>query len=262
MSTGCSVPGCTRDVLARRLCRMHYSRWRRGVPVDQPRVGDPSGYGQWGVMDRGEHDVLCHECGQRYASVGSHAYAAHGITAREYRLRYGIPSTTPLVSLAVSRAHSRRATAQVGTPAWGRLEAARDPQAASDARDHTAFRRIGLEDVARDNGSATTSRRRCAWCGQGYRGRRRTCSSECLHEIRSWAATQQAIRRRESSPAISPTDINLLGSDRQAETVRRLQSAGISSRDIGIAIGRSPSWMAAHYPRPRGHRRALTTALA
>lgn len=34
--TACSVPGCDRKTCARGLCSAHYSRDRRGVPVDTP----------------------------------------------------------------------------------------------------------------------------------------------------------------------------------------------------------------------------------
>ena len=32
-------------------------------------VGDPDGFGRYGVMERGEYSALCHECGAWVASV-------------------------------------------------------------------------------------------------------------------------------------------------------------------------------------------------
>lgn len=189
MSGQCSAPGCEREAKAKGLCMMHYKRQWRGKPVSQPEVGDPSGHGLWGVMDRGEHDVLCHECGRRYASVGAHAQRVHGMSAREYRLAHGIPSQMPLVSLELARRTSGHSRDRLGSDGWRRLEAARDPEAASHARDETAFRRIGMEAESRRNGSTRPARTHpCRICGAPMTGRRQACSEECRHTLRVQAS--------------------------------------------------------------------------
>ena len=53
-------------------------------------VGDPSGHGTFGVIGDDGETVLCHECGERRVSVGSHLAKAHGISAAEYRVQHGL----------------------------------------------------------------------------------------------------------------------------------------------------------------------------
>jgi len=191
----CPVTGCGRPVLALGLCSMHYKRQRAGKPLATPAKGDLSGYGRYGVMDRDEDSVLCHECGERFESVGAHLKSAHGMTAREYRDRHGIPRTTPLVCERISRTHAERARGQVGSAGWARLEAARDPAAASAARDEEAFARVSRSrrldpDRARETGRGTALPHmvyecpvcQARWCplpgtnGVGYK--RITCGRE------------------------------------------------------------------------------------
>lgn len=79
---------------------MHYSRQRRGVPLEDahPEVGSPSGLGSYGLLDDDGQTVACHECGHRARSLGNHIRVAHGMSAREYKLRHGLPLTRGLVS--------------------------------------------------------------------------------------------------------------------------------------------------------------------
>ena len=108
----CIIIGCDRQVAARGLCWPHYKRHVvRGQPIPtepQPRVGDPSGHGVYGVMERHETLALCHECGGWYVSVGAHAYAVHDMTAAEYRTEHGLKRTQPLTSLGTSRTRSEQ----------------------------------------------------------------------------------------------------------------------------------------------------------
>ena len=125
----CIIIGCEREPVARGMCMSHYKRHVvRGHPVPtgrEPQVGDPSGHGVYGVMERHETLALCHECGGWYVSVGSHAYAVHDMTAAQYRTEHGLKWTQPLTSLALSRARSELAQARVGSAGWQRLEARR-----------------------------------------------------------------------------------------------------------------------------------------
>lgn len=256
MPTGdpCPVTGCHRTVWAKGLCLYHYKRQRAGKPLtpDGPQVGDPSGHGRYGVVDRDEHQVLCHECGTWFASVAAHIYQAHGLTARAYRRRHGIPSKTPLVSLALGRELSERASARVGSAAWRRLEEARDPEAAMRARTPESWaskRRPEAGEQARVNGRANTPTvYACAQCGSPLTGRRITCSPECEsahrdHALRTYQAGlpgRITAAERDELLAALPTP---------GDVIRQLQARGAYSSDIAAALGVSPAWMAEHYPR-------------
>jgi len=59
-----------------------------GVVTKQ--VGDPDGFGVFGVVDVDGDGVLCHECGRRFTHLGLHAWRGHGITSAQYRERHGL----------------------------------------------------------------------------------------------------------------------------------------------------------------------------
>lgn len=130
----CRAAGCDREAWATGLCLMHYKQ-ARGRGLDARRVGEPDGYGRYGVLDEEAGRVLCHECGRRLNALGTHLHKIHGMTADEYRDAHGLPRTLPLTAARVSEAISKRASERVGTQAWRRLEAARDPEAAAHSRD-------------------------------------------------------------------------------------------------------------------------------
>lgn len=122
---------------------MHYKRHRAGRDLAEPEVGSPSGHGRYGVLDTDGGRVLCHECGGWYRSVGSHVARSHGMAAREYKIRHGLPLSTALVAPDLSELHSRNAVGRVGGAGWVRLEAKRDPTAASHSRDEDSHRKRG-----------------------------------------------------------------------------------------------------------------------
>lgn len=77
----------------RQLCAEHRQRLERGqgLPVaGEPAKGDPSGHGRYGVLDGDDTGLICHECGERFISLGQHAQRTHQLTADEYRERHGI----------------------------------------------------------------------------------------------------------------------------------------------------------------------------
>lgn len=81
------------------LCPTHKRRLDRGggLPTaGELFPGDVSGFGQFGVVDRDDTGVLCHECGQRYASLGVHIRKTHGIDVRQYRRVHGLRSSQSL----------------------------------------------------------------------------------------------------------------------------------------------------------------------
>ena len=129
----CSV--CGEAAIAVGLCQRHYSQQGRGtLAPDGPAVGSPSGFGCYGVIDRDEDTILCHECGRRLAALGYHISRAHGMTVTQYRTKHGLKRGVGLVAEGVARDRSQQAVSRVGSPAWQRLEAARDPAAAAHSR--------------------------------------------------------------------------------------------------------------------------------
>lgn len=207
----CRAPGCERASVARGLCLMHYKRERAGKPLaapTRPMVGSRSGYGRYGVLDDDGETVLCHECGRRFRSVGSHLRLAHGMTAREYREVHGLPRGRSLVSAAAAGAMSRHARARVGSTAWRRLEAARDPQAAAAARDPGAFastaahrrQSLPVENGRRARRPRVVRCRQCAasWCPLPGGYRRTHCSVDCLT---AWLSTAHLGTRNPSRDA-------------------------------------------------------------
>lgn len=206
----CTVPGCGRTRIARSLCRMHYSRARRGRPLaDEPRParGAPSGYGRYGILDDDGETVLCHECGRRYRSVAAHLAAGHGMNARQYKIAHGLTQRTALASRAVREVLSRRSRDRVGSVDWQRLEAARDPAAAAHARDAETWALIGRgPGMAERAARASDALRRtepytcpvCGvqWCRMPSVTPRLTCDDACM---RVWLAAQSMQERPQNT---------------------------------------------------------------
>ena len=94
------------------------------------RYGDPDGHGRHGILDTGEDGLLiCHECGQGWKHLATHARLAHGITARDYREAHGLPLTQALVAPAVSE-KMRESWEKNGALHAASLESARNPDKA------------------------------------------------------------------------------------------------------------------------------------
>lgn len=208
-NTACSAPACDRTAIVIKpepLCRRHYSRRRNGRPLvdERPAIGSPSGRGLYGVLDDDGDTVMCHECGRRVRAVGGHLTKAHdGMTAREYKLAHGLPLTRSLTSTAERERASQIALARVGSAAWHRLEAARDPAAASAARTAESFTAISrapdLPERAVANGRKARIGRVytcpvCAatWCRLPETQPRLCCTDDCA---RVWATTNPNKRR-------------------------------------------------------------------
>ena len=253
--TVCSQPKCDAPVVARGLCQRHYSQERRGrLGMDaEPKPGDPSGLGRYGVIDRDEDSIACHECGERLVMLGPHLRRAHEMTVAEYRAEHGLPRTVGLVSLGEARALSERASERVGSPGWQRFEARRDPLAASQSRDEDAFRAPALVAHATEAGRTLSAAQRgtgavktCPACGGEYRGRRRTCSRACARRVIVETARAQP-RPRDLTPDEAVQLRAAIGD--LGPMVRRLQAAGVSSQSIARSLGRSPSWVSERWPK-------------
>ncbi len=114
------------------------------------------------------------------------------MTARAYRLAHGLPLGVSLLAPDLSEAQSQRARARVGSATWERLEAARNPVAASHARTHESLRNAGKRSTsaaqARVNGRKRPRAevRTCPVCGAqwcplppaGYK--HVTCGADCF----------------------------------------------------------------------------------
>jgi len=258
-SSTCRNSRCGRVAIADGLCRRCYVyRRRHGQPPDLtgPQVGDPAGYGTYGRMLRQQDTALCHECGGWFASVGAHAYFAHGLTAAEYRRRYGLARRQPLVSLARSEEISARSKAQVGTDAWRRLEARRDPTAASRSRDREAFQPrppVAQQSAARAaaNSARQTQSHPCRVCGRqipGWRGAddhrtlcgRKACKKQVGHHVARAAGATRAAQARPLT--VDQIDrLRALDGAELAAYVRFLYGLGVRQSHIAQALGVSAS---------------------
>ena len=174
------------------------------------KPGDPSGHGRYGYLDGDDKRVMCHECGKYYVSLGAHIGRAHGLSADEYRKAHGLPQRMTLISPELRRRKTDIGRSIVGSEAWEKLVAKRDPVAASHSRDKDAFEVRGL-DVERQRqrakkniaGASKPITRKCKACGGLIRGRKGhvTCSPLCqrisTYEGKKRAPVEEWVRLRE-----------------------------------------------------------------
>ena len=237
---------CDAKAIALGLCRRHYSQQRRHGTAEEdasPEIGSPSGHGQWGIIDRDETSIGCHECGARVVRLGAHL-GVHGMSVAEYRVAHGLPRSVGLVSLGEARLMSERALARVGSPGWQRLEAARDPQMAAASRDAAALRAPAVvrHAAAQATKMAAESRgsgrvKECPVCGAGFRGRNRTCGAGCAAV---W-------RRRDRAPRIPKAEVAALRAD-PSRLVPVWLDQGFSRVRIAEALGVDPTWVYRRWP--------------
>lgn len=126
-------------------------------------VGDRDGFGRFGIVDRDEDGVTCHECGRRFRMLVQHLRQRHGMTVSSYRLRHGLPAGTPLTARSTSAKISSNSRQRLGTDAWTRFETARDETLAQS-------RTLATAAAARP-APGTTARRR-AIARERFTGRR------------------------------------------------------------------------------------------
>lgn len=153
-----------------------------------PQVGDPDGYGTFGVVDETADGLLCHDCGRRFTHLGLHAFKAHEVTAAEYRQAHGL-GRQGLVVKATAQAIADNARRTM--PSRTAFLESRDPAAASAAQrgGAGAVSPAGLAAI-RESAHARRGTRRlgtvvtCEWCGVQFcplvgAARRRFCSRSC-----------------------------------------------------------------------------------
>lgn len=229
-----------------------HGRHRKGLPrlVSLRQVGEPDGYGRYGILDVDEDTVLCHECGRRLQRLGVHL-RVHGMDSAQYRAAHGLPRKLPLASLANRALVSEQVRSRMGSPAWERLVASRDPVAASRSRVRTlASAATVAAQTGKPNpgGGRPAKVRTCPWCGAEYTGRARSCgAASCVREAKA-AANRGRPRPRPLTDAERAALLAVEGDARDA-MVRDLQAAGVSSHSLGAALG-IPDWqMSDRYPR-------------
>lgn len=111
----CAVPTCDAPAAGRGLCKRHHQQWRRHTaPQPHPTTPTPGavdGHGHYGILERDNETVLCHECGQRLKSLGVHLKRIHNMTAAEYRKAHGLAWNQSLMSIQAAQKRSQIARA-------------------------------------------------------------------------------------------------------------------------------------------------------
>lgn len=115
-------------------------------------VGDPDGFGRFGMLDRDEDTVACHECGKKFRSLVQHLHHKHQMSTAGYRAQHRLPAGLPLTCLETSRMISEKSATRVGTADWRAFEEARD-------RTLPASQRAATQASAHRPAPATTARR-------------------------------------------------------------------------------------------------------
>lgn len=66
-----------------------------------------AGYGYQGTLayNKNQTHTQCHLCGDFYVDLSHHLYPAHGLSAREYRIAYGLPTTISLTAPKANNHH-------------------------------------------------------------------------------------------------------------------------------------------------------------
>jgi hypothetical protein len=125
----------------------------------------PAGKSFRGVLewDDSADRVRCHECGEWFKDVGGHARQSHGITAREFKRKYGLRAHSALVNESL-----RVARIKLGTALY-----ARDPE---QLRERAARARAA---VSYHPGGDFTQ----------YKNARSLCAAQILDRIRKLAAS-------------------------------------------------------------------------
>lgn len=153
-----------------------------------PLFGEVDGFGRYGLLEETDDGLLCAACGWIGTLLGLHPFRAHGMTASQYRTRYGLLRGRGLV--AVGTRGKIQDNARAGMSARRLFVERHDPAAASRAR-HRRAQPASPEEVAgRDARMASLGRRArietvitCAECAVRFcplgDKRRRCCTRSC-----------------------------------------------------------------------------------
>lgn len=163
-------------------------------------IGDPDGYGRYGMLDMGEDGrLLCHECGLWRDQLATHARLAHHVTAADYRQAHGLSPAARLVGRQVQERLSE-VWQEHREDHLRRLDASRDPRRAFEASPVAAGAgHVRLDPHTRHVRQET---------GRARRGRPLTPDELALlgdgTDIAAWAA---AARRLMQTPGITLASI-------------------------------------------------------
>lgn len=96
------------------------------------QVGDPDGYGRYGLIDEDDDGLLCHECGNRYRHLATHIAMGHKMRVADYRQEHGLPAKRPLAARSV-RENMRQSWNEHRDQHLADLDKYRDPPKAIEA---------------------------------------------------------------------------------------------------------------------------------
>lgn len=92
--------------------------------------GAVDGHGRFGILDTDEDGLLlCHECGDSWKHLATHARAAHGLLAAAYREKHGLGRSRRLVAPMTSE-KMRDSWEKQADLHLAALDSSRDPAAA------------------------------------------------------------------------------------------------------------------------------------
>lgn len=132
-----------------------------------------SGYSLQGVLELDEADdrVKCHECGEWCERLGNHVWLVHGMKARDYKVKHGLPLYAALLGERLRNLH-----VELGSKPELQAASIRAIQAAGI--DMRAVGKLGA-------GKRSAGRRGLM---HATRNRNRTCPQQILERIREIAA--------------------------------------------------------------------------
>ena len=94
------IPGLIRDV--------HQALSTVGQPAVEPLAAEPAVAPEKSVF--ADH-IICLDCGGSFKTLKRHLASDHGITPEEYRAKWGLPSSYPIVAAEYAAARSAFAKA-------------------------------------------------------------------------------------------------------------------------------------------------------
>lgn len=90
-----------------------------------------------GYLDELDGRLICHECGQTYLHLATHARAVHELYAAEYRERHGLGVTTSLVASSIAEGMRERSSQPERV---AHLATVRDPEKLAAHRGRQSWR--------------------------------------------------------------------------------------------------------------------------
>lgn len=202
-------------------------------------VGDHDGHGLYGTLDDDGTTVLCHECGKRFVSIGTHLrHSGHGLTARQYKIKHGLTLSTPLNTKSHSAKLSTSIAAVMTPDVMDKIRERVDQTTAAERRrqsrtEYSApLNQIGgrqrLNAQIRRDQIWTCAVCEAQWCLLSPSAARATCSDTCRTKLIL------------SNKSLNPSAV----ADRDT-AVRQLIRSGRSHIDVAREYRLSPTTVSA-----------------